>query len=429
MATSAILSQFLVLASTPILTRIYTPSDFGVLAVFVSILGVVPVIANFRYDIAISLSKDKQESYQTLALCMLSTALCTAVVGVLFGTGLAVQASSSLATIQDYWWLVTIGTFAVGVFTSLNAWVGYAQDFGLVARVKIRQAISSILVQIGLGLLMFGPIGLLVGYVMSQSYGATSFALAVRRSRPSRFGFRDIGRVAWKYRQFFLFAFPAGVINRLGIHLIPVLIGAFYSLSAAGFYLLAQRLVALPTLVIGRSVAQVYTNRLAKDSLAGGVQLLPTYLKTILSLFLAGLLPMSLLAVFSPWIFEVIFGNEWRRAGVFCQILVPAFYAQFIVSPMIQTLNVLGHQKAQLLWDCARLGAIVGVFFLSNVRGLAEMPAIVAISATLCVTYVLQFFLSVWAIRRHDNRIGDRVDENYIRNDAVSRTYPDVRDI
>lgn len=157
--------------------------------------------------------------------------------------------------------------------------------------------------------------------------------------------------------------------------------------------------------MIGRSVAQVYTNRLAKDSLTGRTRLLPTYMKTILALLALGVVPMGALAAFSPWLFGLVFGDEWRQAGVFCQILTPAFYAQFVVSPMIQTLNVLGYQKAQLGWDCTRLFAIFAVFILSARYGLSQLSAVIAISATLCATYVLQFLLSVWAIRRFDQRV------------------------
>lgn len=403
-ATSAIFSQALLLACTPILTRLYTPSDFGVLAVFISIVGVVQVVACFRYDIAISLSKDRQESFHTLALCLIGSLLCTVLVGAVFASGALGTSNSGLGQIQRFGWLVIVGTFAVGVFMALNAWVGYAQKFALIAKMKVRQALSSAVAQVGFGFLTVGPMGLLVGYIISQSYGASAFAVEVKRARPQRFGLRDVFAVAAKYRQFLFFAFPAAVINRLGIHIVPVLFGHYYSIAGAGFFLLAQRLVALPTLVVGRSVAQVYTNRLAKDSLAGDTRLLPTYAKTILSLLALGALPLGLLGAFSPWLFGLVFGDEWRLAGVFCQILTPAFYAQFVVSPMIQTLNVLGYQKAQLIWDSFRLAALVAVFIVSNMYGMSDLFAVIAISATLTATYVLQFLLSMWAIRRHDNR-------------------------
>jgi O-antigen/teichoic acid export membrane protein len=49
------LGQGLVVASAPLLTRLYTPADFGVLAVYGSIVSLVAVVAALRYEFAIAL--------------------------------------------------------------------------------------------------------------------------------------------------------------------------------------------------------------------------------------------------------------------------------------------------------------------------------------------------------------------------------------
>jgi O-antigen/teichoic acid export membrane protein len=53
----SVLGQGLVLASAPLLTRLYTPADFGVLAVYGSIVSLVAVVAALRYELAIALSR------------------------------------------------------------------------------------------------------------------------------------------------------------------------------------------------------------------------------------------------------------------------------------------------------------------------------------------------------------------------------------
>jgi O-antigen/teichoic acid export membrane protein len=47
--------QGLLIVSAPVLTRLYTPADFGVLAVYVSILSILAVAATLRYEMAITL--------------------------------------------------------------------------------------------------------------------------------------------------------------------------------------------------------------------------------------------------------------------------------------------------------------------------------------------------------------------------------------
>ncbi len=55
--TGTALGQGLVLVSAPLLTRLYTPTDFGVLAVYGSIVSLVAVAASLRYELAIALSR------------------------------------------------------------------------------------------------------------------------------------------------------------------------------------------------------------------------------------------------------------------------------------------------------------------------------------------------------------------------------------
>ncbi|NCC31504.1 MAG: lipopolysaccharide biosynthesis protein, partial [Chloroflexia bacterium] len=44
--------QLLSILTAPIYTRLYTPSDFGVLAVFVGLLSLIIIIASLRYELA-----------------------------------------------------------------------------------------------------------------------------------------------------------------------------------------------------------------------------------------------------------------------------------------------------------------------------------------------------------------------------------------
>lgn len=55
MGGSACLGQGLMILATPILTRLYTPADFGVLAVYTSLLS-VSVVVCLRYELALLIS-------------------------------------------------------------------------------------------------------------------------------------------------------------------------------------------------------------------------------------------------------------------------------------------------------------------------------------------------------------------------------------
>jgi len=72
LAGGTTIAQGLNVAIMPVLSRIYSPSDFGVMAVFVSVTAILTELSGFRYHLAIPLPK--QERYAK-ALIVLSSLL------------------------------------------------------------------------------------------------------------------------------------------------------------------------------------------------------------------------------------------------------------------------------------------------------------------------------------------------------------------
>ena len=65
--TGTTLAQAIPIIISPILTRIYTPEDFGLLALFLSITNIIGSVANGRYELAIMLPKKNDNAINTAA--------------------------------------------------------------------------------------------------------------------------------------------------------------------------------------------------------------------------------------------------------------------------------------------------------------------------------------------------------------------------
>ncbi len=61
--TGTFISQLIVLFITPILTRLYKPEAFGVLALYVSIFSVTSIFANGKYDKAVIIANSDHEAH------------------------------------------------------------------------------------------------------------------------------------------------------------------------------------------------------------------------------------------------------------------------------------------------------------------------------------------------------------------------------
>lgn len=76
------MAQVLGIISAPILTRIYHPSDFGALQVFISVMALMMVAATGRYEIALLLPEDDQSAIDLLVLSMLCVCAAALLCGV-----------------------------------------------------------------------------------------------------------------------------------------------------------------------------------------------------------------------------------------------------------------------------------------------------------------------------------------------------------
>jgi O-antigen/teichoic acid export membrane protein len=71
-------SQVITVAATPIITRLYGPESFGVLATFASILALLNVVSSLRYELAIAVPEDDDEAITLVWLCFVLVAISTA---------------------------------------------------------------------------------------------------------------------------------------------------------------------------------------------------------------------------------------------------------------------------------------------------------------------------------------------------------------
>jgi len=77
--SGSIISQAIPILISPILSRIYTPDDFSLLALYLSITNIFSVIASGRYDLAIMVADRNEEAINILALSLVISVFTTLV--------------------------------------------------------------------------------------------------------------------------------------------------------------------------------------------------------------------------------------------------------------------------------------------------------------------------------------------------------------
>jgi O-antigen/teichoic acid export membrane protein len=343
--------QATVVLASPLLTRLYSPEDFGLLAIYASLLAITSVVASLRYQMAIPLPESDEQAVQVVVLSLLvvlGTSVLTAL-AVVFFNGLIAHAMH-LPALARYLWLLPIGLLFVGTYQAFNYWAIRMKAFHAVAQTKLIQSVGMVSVQIGAYAL--GPVALLLGQVAGQAAGSTSLAiLAIRKRLPvyQAVNISGVIQAARRYKRFPLFSTWGGVFNAVGSQLPPVLLALLFSSAAAGLYVLAHRVLAMPMKLIGRAIADAFFSN-AADARRDGT--LASLVATIYDKLTHIAMPLSLMLMLAgPELFARVFGSDWKMAGEFAQWMAPWIYIVFVTSPLSALPEVLEKQAHGLLFQ------------------------------------------------------------------------------
>jgi len=386
--------------AAPIITRLYTPEDYGIFSVFLSVVGVVGSLATLRYAITIPIAKEEKLADNILKLCFLITILLSIAWFIsiaLFGKFFTVAFSAE--QLQPYLWLMPVVFLGKGIYEALNNWAVRNRKFRLITRTNVSQGVSSAGVKIGLGALEITPLGLFIGQIAQDGAGITSLLSKLVSVKPvffKSFSWKEIKSAAIRYKKFPLVQSWSQLLLALGAQLPVLLIGTFYGVEVVGVFGLAQNMINMPMALIGKSVAQVYYAEISKYGKNNPEKIYILSVSIIKKLFWIGLIPVGLLIAFGPWAFKLVFGPEWIDAGVYARFLSILILTRFISSPIASIFNVYEKQSLQLTLNIIRVVLIFAAFYISNLFKLSALNSIGIYSILMTVYYA---FLTIIVLR------------------------------
>ena len=354
-------AQLIALAVAPVLTRLYSPAEFGILAIYAAMAGVLVVVASLRYEGAIPLPESDVEAANIVVLCLLllvGTTACSVAIVMLAGRPISMLIETP--ALSRYLWILPFGVFLAGLYQIVHIWTLRKKRFKAITKTRITQSLSAVAIQLAGHKL--GPLALIAGHATSQGIGAGTLALAALRDPSFRqVSYAGIVRSAKKHKDFPTFSTWSGLLNVAGNELPAVLFALLFSPAAAGLYALANRVLNMPMNLVGNALANVFFVNAAEakreDRLAPMVIAVHEKLAHIVMPFAMVLILMG------PELFAMAFGERWREAGVFAQWMTPWLYVRFITSPLSALISVLGVQRNGLFFYAAlfltRVAAIV----------------------------------------------------------------------
>ena len=395
--------QLFAVLLSPVLSRLFTREDYGILGAFALLLTFLSPIVGGRYELAIPVAENDQESTNTLGAALVSTVFVSILVGgLLVFIGPWLLGSMGRPEAAPYLLLLPLSLIAVGCYQGLNYWAIREKEYALTARTKLVQGIMLGLAQLGAGLLRTGPVGLILGDVIGRASGSGTLAIQVWRRRANELKALNLNGVkasARKFRDYPRFAAPSALLHASASALPGLVFGIIYNAAALGLFFFSYRYLWTPISLLGQTLAQVYTGEGADLAKRDPAKLERGYWSIVKKLALFGLLPFGLIALAGPVVFGWVFGENFADAGRFAQMLALGWYAQFVVGPVLPTLNFLEKQRWMMVGDGVGVVLIAGVFWGAWSMGWEAPTTLLYYSGMVVVMYGLLLWLGGRAVR------------------------------
>jgi O-antigen/teichoic acid export membrane protein len=339
-----VIAQIILALTLPIATRLYSPDQFGTLAVFTGIVSILSVATCLRYDVAVPLPERDEDA---VAMVLLAVAIAGAINTLILLATWLVPGWIALALVHTelvpYLWLVPVATFLAGAYSTMQFWFVRNKQFSQLARNRIAQAAGSATTQVGFGLLGIAPLGLLLGQVVNSGLGAVGLsARFITQQLPliAQIKASDLERVGHEYRRFPQYSALEAMCNSAAIYLPIIMLSAWSTGAEAGYLLLGMYAMQMPMSLIGNAMSQVYMSRGAQEARAGTLGRFT--IDVLVGLIKTGVGPIICVSIAAPGLFELVFGNDWIRAGVLVGWMCPWFVMQFLASPVSLALHING---------------------------------------------------------------------------------------
>lgn len=363
------IAQAIPIAISPILTRLYTPEDFGALALFVAITAILASVANGRYEMAIVLPKTDKEA---LSIMILSLVISTTLSGILLITIFIfynpIVSLVNNEEIVKWLYFIPLVVFLSGLYNSLNYYNTRKKAYKNIATTSVTKSFGLAFVQIILGLLKKGASGLIIGQIVSQALANGRLATTVIKDKVE---LRNVNRTsvlgaAKRYNNFPKFSMPAVLMNTISNNVMNFFLPVMFSVATLGQYALVNRVLGAPSSIIGSSFGQVFMQQAARERTETG-NARKTFNSTLKKLLVISILPFLILFFYGEQIITLVFGEDWKLAGELIVILAPYFMIRFINTPLSTITSVFEKNQIALRMQFTYFGLVLFLILISSV--------------------------------------------------------------
>jgi len=394
-----VVAQALPFLFYPIFGRIFSPSQFGLLATISAIVPILSILASGTYENGILLTNDKQEAAGLVVMILVRGLLVLVTLWVvleLFSTEISLFLNET--ALSQWMFVAPLCAFATVIYNCFNEWCVTNKYFISLSYNKIINTSSVALGKLGFGFSIFSASGLILGDLFGRiiSAGSCVFrAFQIDGTFFTKVKKSDFLILSKKYSNLPKLLMPDQILNYIGGSLHVFVIGSYFSSEDLGYFSLAASILTVPVTVISAAIKDVFRQRANQEFNETG-SCRRTYIKLFIPIAAISILFSIPLYFLLPKGFTILLGEQWSRAALFAQILLPMFVSNFISMSLGGVLIIAQKLWASLLWQVYTIiisivSFYIGIYVYESIEMMLFFFMVARTSA-----YIIYIFLSYY---------------------------------
>jgi O-antigen/teichoic acid export membrane protein len=364
MVVGRVIAQAIPILLTPLLTRIYSPEEFGVFAIYSIVVSLVAMVSNGRYCLSIILPKEREKAQFLVFL----SSIFTIIVSLLFFVILLLVGKSFFAvlnieTLDRYLILLVLNILLAGLYEAIYYYALREKKYKILSSNIIIQAVVLITVRLITGYLGYTNIGLLISYLSGYFVGYILLFKRLELKLEYKIFKDNVKDLISKYSNFPKFSLFSDILGTLTTSLPSIFLNKIFGSGEVGYLSLSEKVLGAPIWFITSSVGDVFKQE-ASEQYRNGGSCKTIFVKTSKTLFTIGIIPFLLIFIFVPPLIPFVFGEIWGPAGNYIRFLSIMYFSSFIVNPTAHMVYIVNKQQYAALFQGSKIFSILIAFIL-----------------------------------------------------------------
>ncbi|EOB7149114.1 type 8 capsular polysaccharide synthesis protein Cap8K [Staphylococcus aureus] len=389
MILSSGIAQVILIITTPIITRLYSPTEFGELTIFSNIAMILIPIINARYDLLIVNTKNDRSANILSQISFLISLLILLILIPIF----AISAWLYPNFILDFIFII-IMLFLVSLTNIFTNYLNKERKYKVLSLINVFRAGSMALLQIIFGLLALGSLGLIIGFSLSYIAGITLGYKTFKKHFNIVRDKEETKALFLENKNQLVYSTPSILLNSLSFSVVVFFIGILYTNTEVGIYGMAIRVLGIPVTIISLGLSKIFMQQ-ANDYYIEYGNFRNLLLKFSSILVIVSIILYVPLYLFSEELVNILLGHSWVDAITVIKIVIPLFVIRLIVSTVSLSVIVLQKQQLELILQALFLIGTTATFVISKMLNLTFLNFVSINTVVLIVSYMI-FFIALY---------------------------------